>query len=112
MRASRRRMYLYIKRLRKKRLFTESLASFFHGCECCLARRRFARRFLTFANSKVGVGHAPEHNRDYTPAAVTAAARDVRLTTNLTFDFYDSTMHLSERIDNHAIPYRRTTATI
>lgn len=37
---------------------------------------------------------------------MTAAARDVRLTTNLTFDFYDSTMHLSERIDNHAVPRR------
>jgi len=41
-----------------------------------LARRRFA--LLTFAISKVGVGQAPRHNRDYAPPTAAPAAAESR----------------------------------
>lgn len=70
---------------------------------------------LTFANSKVDVGHALRHNRDYAAAAAAAAsaaaARDTRLTPNLTFSFHAIRLYLQED-DKCASPYDRDDWTI
>lgn len=66
---------------------------------------------LTFANSKVDVGHALRHNRDYAPAtaaAAAAAARDTRLTPNLSL--WISALPMRGRIDKSPLP--RTIVTI